>query len=81
MKHFIRIIVCTFSSFAAVYISGYGNLMNDISESLAITSFIGAVVILSAIIFLVWELHSANKSRIEQLNKRIEELEKMIDNK
>ena len=36
MKRALRIFICCLVSFIAVYLSGYGNLMNDISESLAV---------------------------------------------
>ncbi len=75
MKRTLRFLICVFLSFAIVYFSGYGNLMNDISESLAITSFIGAVIVLSAIIILLLEMFLYFKNKINELSKRIDELE------
>lgn len=75
MKRALSALICFVVSFIIVYLSGYGNLMNDISESLAITTFIGAVLVLSIILILLWEMHLSLKGKINDLSKRIEELE------
>ena len=71
MKRALRVLICCFVSFIAVYLSGYGNLMNDISESLVVTTFLGAVFVLSIVFILIWEMYL----KIIDLTKRIEELE------
>ena len=75
MKRTIRILLCIIISFITVYLSGYGNLMNDISESLAATTFIGAVVVLAILFSLLLEMYLCFKSKINELTKRIDELE------
>ena len=79
MKRVIRFFVCCIISFVVVYLSGYGNLMNDISESLAITTLLGAVLVLSILVFLVIEMYLNFKNKISQLSKRIDELENKKD--
>ena len=79
MKRVIRFFVCCIISFVVVYLSGYGNLMNDISESLAITTLLGAVLVLSILVFLVIEMYLNFKNQISQLSKRIDELENKKD--
>ena len=81
MKHILKFFACLLISFLAIDISGYRNLLNNISESLAVTSYLGTVFVLTVIIFVIWELYSENKAKIDQLNKRIDELERKNDNK
>lgn len=78
MKRVLRFLVCFVVLLAALWLSGYGNLMNDISESLAITSFIGASVVLAIIAFLIWEMYLHFKNKIAVLTKKIEELEEKL---
>ena len=75
MKRALRISVCLIVSFIVVLLSGYGNLMNDISESLAVTTFLGAMLVLSIFLVLLWELFLSFHVKINELAKRIEELE------
>ena len=49
--------------------------MNDISESLAATTFIGAVVVWAILFSLLLEMYLCFKSKINELTKRIDELE------
>ncbi len=74
MKRALRFLLCVVVSFIVVYLSGYGNLMNDISESLAITSFVGAVIVLSLLAILLLEMYLSFKNKINELSKRIDEL-------
>ena len=75
MLKIFRFLVCCIVSFAVVYLSGYGNLMNDVSESLAITAFCGASIVLAIVIYLIWEMYLSFKAKIIELSKRIDELE------
>ena len=75
MVKIFRFFVCCVVSFAVVYLSGYGNLMNDIAESLAVTAFCGASIVLSIVLFLILEIYLSNKHKINELTKRIDELE------
>ncbi len=75
MKRFFRYLIAYAISLILVFLSGYGNLMENISESLAVTSFIGATVILSLIIFVLIEMYIKTKS----LSKRIKEIESKLE--
>ena len=75
MKRFFRYLIAYAISLILVFLSGYGNLMENISESLAVTSFIGATVILSLIIFILIEMYIKTKS----LSKRIKEIESKLE--
>ena len=75
MKRVLRILICCLVSVIVVYFSGYGNLMDDISESLAVTTFIGAVLVLSMVLILLLECYLNLKNKINMLSKRIDELE------
>lgn len=75
MKRALRICICLIVSFIVVLLSGYGNLMNDISESLAVTTFLGTMLVLSIFLVLLWELFLSFQVKINELAKRIEELE------
>lgn len=65
MKRFFRYLIAYAISLILVFLSGYGNLMENISESLAVTSFIGATVILSLIIFVLSRNVYKNKEFIK----------------
>ena len=75
MGRILRFLICCIISFAVVYLSGYGNLMNNIAESLAVSTFCGASIVLSIVIFLLLEMHLSYKNKISELSKRIDELE------
>jgi uncharacterized SAM-binding protein YcdF (DUF218 family) len=75
MKRTIRILLCIIASFLIVYLSGYGNLMNDLSDSLAVTTFIGAVIALSILVILILEMYLGFKRKINDLTKRVDEIE------
>ena len=75
MKRALRICICLIVSFIVVLLSGYGNLMNDVTESLAVTTFLGAMLVLSIFLVLLWELFLSFQVKINELAKRIEELE------
>lgn len=75
MVRIFRFFVCCIVSFAVVYLSGYGNLMKDLTDSLVITTFGGALIVLSIVLFLIWELYLSNKRKINELTQRIDELE------
>lgn len=75
MKKVVRFLICYIVSCGAVYLGGYGNLMNDISESLAYTTFFASALVLSVIAFLMLELYLSHKSKISELTARVERLE------
>ena len=49
--------------------------MNDIAESLAVTAFCGASIVLAIVVFMIWETYLCNKNKINELTQRIDELE------
>ena len=71
----LRFLVCFLISFAAVYLGGYGNLVNDVSPSLAVYTFFGIVIVLSVLVFLLLEMYLSFKARINELSLRVEALE------
>ena len=75
MKKVVRFLICYILSCGAVYLSGYGNLMNEISPSLATTTFLFSALVLSVIAFLMLELYLSHKNKIRELTTRVERLE------
>jgi len=70
MKSFVRFLICCCASIAAIYISGFANLTDGISDSLAGSTLIGASLILAAIVFMLWEGYIRfNRKNIERSNK------------
>ena len=79
MKRILRIAVCLLVAFLAVYISGYKNALNVWGDSsVAILSFYGAALVLAALDFIIWELYLKLKTKISQMNARIEQLEQQL---
>jgi len=78
MYKILRFILCYAIAFLALYISGYVNLMNDISESLALTTFFLTALVLGVIAFLMLEMYLGFKTKVEKLNARITALEGKI---
>ena len=79
MKRFLRFLLCCLISLFAVFLSGYGNVMADISESLAATTFVGGVIVIAFIIFAILEVYISLKSKINELSARIRELDEKKD--
>ncbi len=79
MKKVLRFLACALIAFAVVWLSGYGNLMNDISESLSVATFFGAVAVLAVISFVILEMYISFRRKINDLTDRIEELESRKD--
>lgn len=79
MNGFFRFLICFAVSFVAVYLSGYGNTVGDISESLAITTFFGAVLVLSTVCTIIWSVYSYLTREIKKLNTKIDELEEKLN--
>jgi tellurite resistance protein TehA-like permease len=75
MKRLFDYSICFVTAFLAVYLSGYGNLMNHISESLAYTTFAGAVIVLFLLLVLFLEMYRYFNTKIQKLTKQIEKLE------
>lgn len=77
-KKILNFFICFLCSAAAVYLSGYGNLTLKLDEGLAVMTFLGVSLLLAVIVMMILELYLANKSKIKELNKKIEELENKI---
>ena len=75
MMKVVRFFICFMISFAIVSLSGYGNLMNDISDSLAATTFIATILIITIFLSVLVEIYLNLRNKINSLTKRIEELE------
>lgn len=78
----LRYALCFFIAFFGVYLGGVVNLVNnDISESMAISSFFGVVVLVSLIIYGLLEMYLNFKKKIDDLVWRVEQLEESMKDK
>ena len=68
MKGFVRFLICCCAAIAAIYISGFGNITDGISDTLAGSTLIGASLILAAIVFMLWEGYIRFSSRLKLLS-------------
>ena len=80
MKKILRFLICYAVSLIALYISGYGNLVNDISESLAVTSFLLSALIIAVITALIWEIHLNCKNKMQELSNALTSLKQKTKN-
>ena len=67
----LRLLISYLVSSAAIYLSGYGNLMEDVMPDVAARTFILSAFVIAIIVTLVWEMYL----KIIDLTKRIEEIE------
>ena len=72
---FLRFLLCVFIPLSAVFLSGYGNVMADISDSLAATTFVGGVLVIAFIIFAILEIYLSLKKKINELEARLSALD------
>lgn len=79
MNGLIRFLICFAASIVVLYLSGYGNTVANISESLAITTFFGAALLLAVICTMIWSVYSNLKCEIKKLNAKIDDLEEKIN--
>lgn len=78
----LRYALCFFIAFFGVYLGGVVNLVNnDISESMAISSFFGVVVLVSLIVYGLLEMYLNFKKKIDDLVWRVEQLEERMKDK
>lgn len=78
----LRYALCFFIAFFGVYLGGVVNLVNnDISESMAISSFFGVVVLVSLIVYGLLEMYLNFKKKIDDLVWRVEQLEESRNDK
>ena len=71
----LRFFISCLVSGVGVYLSGYGNLMEDIMPDVATSTFLLSTLVIAVIVMLIWEMYLGFKKKINDLTKRIEELE------
>ena len=76
----IRFILSYLVSCAALYLAGYGNLMNNMSESLAVTTFLFTAIIPAVLATMILTGNANLKNKIKSLEKRIDQLENKDNN-
>ena len=67
----LRFLISYLVSGVVVYLSGYGNLMEDVMPDVAARTFLLSTLVIAIIVTLVWEMYL----KIIDLTRRIEELE------
>lgn len=75
MKKIIRFLLCYVISFLALYLSGYVNLMDHVSPSLATTTFFLSALVLAVITAFILEMYLSFKTEINELSERVDKLE------
>ena len=79
MKRLVRILLCIIASFAALYLTGFGWLMADMTNgSRIVWLFLGASLLLATVFTLLWELYLHSKQETWELSERVDELEAEI---
>lgn len=71
----LRFLISYLVSGMAVYLSGYGNLMEDVMPDVATRIFLLSTLVIAVIVMLIWEMYLRFRNKINDLIKRIEELE------
>ena len=72
----LRFLISYLVSGVAVYLSGYGNLMEEVMPDVAAGTFLLSALVIAIIVTLVWEMYL----KISDLTKRIEEIEQNKNN-
>ncbi len=70
----LRFLASYLVSGVAVYMSGYGNLMEDVMPDVAARTFLLSTVVISIMLFLIWEIYLDYKNKIAELSRRIDKL-------
>ena len=79
MKRVLRILLCIVASFAALYLTGFGWLMDDMTNgSRIVWLFLGTSLLFATIFVLLWELYLHSKRENSELTERVDELEAEI---
>lgn len=79
MKRLLRILLCLVASFAGLYLTGFGWLMDDMTNgSRIVWLFLGTSLLFATIFVLLWEMYLHNKQEDRELSERIDELEAEI---
>ena len=69
LKKILMFLLCFLVTVFALFFSGFPNLVDDLSESLAIATFLGISVLLTVIVFAITEMFLKIKQLTERLNK------------
>lgn len=76
MKRLLRILLCYIASFAGLYLSGFGWLMESMTnESRIVWLFLGTSLLVATGFVLLWELYLHTKRETAELTERIDALE------
>lgn len=67
----LRFLISYFVSTVAIYISGYGNLLENIAPAKAAPRFFLSTLVIAIIVTLIWEMYL----KIIDLSKRLKEIE------
>lgn len=79
MKRLLRILLCLVASFAGLYLTGFGWLMDDMTNgSRIVWLFLGTSLLFATIFVLLWEQYLHSKQENQELSERIDELEAEI---
>ena len=79
MKRMVRILLCIVASFAGLYLTGFGWLMDDMTNgSRIVWLFLGTSLLFATIFVLLWEQYLHSKQENQELSERVDELEAEI---
>ena len=79
MKRLLRILLCLVASFAGLYLTGFGWLMDDMTNgSRIVWLFLGTSLLFATIFVLLWEQYLHSKQENQELSERVDDLEAEI---
>jgi hypothetical protein len=72
-------LLCLVASFAGLYLTGFGWLMDDMTNgSRIVWLFLGTSLLFATIFVLLWEQYLHSKQENQELSERVDELEAEI---
>ena len=76
MKRVLRVLLCYVVAFALLWLIGFGWIMDNWeNESRIVWFFLGASMVLAAVLALLWELYLHGRDQAQELSKRVDALE------
>lgn len=72
----LRLLISYLISGVALYLSGYGSLMNNVHPDAAARIFLLSTLILGVIVALIWEMYL----KMRDLSRRVEKIEANKEN-
>ena len=79
MKKVLRFLLCYAASLVSLLLIGYGWLMTAVdNEARIVWLFLGSALLLSAVLFLLWETYLHGNEQTQELTARVDELEAEI---